>query len=82
MVKKEDNMTQKKITNKDRDQQLGYLTNTLSRCFNVLGAYIEYKGDDADFKKFLIDKDAEMKKKAEEENAAKDDNKSSDKSDS
>ena len=47
-----------------------------------MGASIEFKGDDADFKKFLIDKEEEMKKKAEEENATKNDNKSSDKSDS
>ena len=81
--KKEDNMAnQKKITNKDRDQQTAFLTQQLARCFNLIGAYIEFKGDDADFKKFLIDKEAEIKKKAEEENAAKNDNKSSDKSDS
>ena len=75
---------QKKITNKDRDQQLGYLTNTLTRCFNVLGAYIEYKGDEVEFKKFLVEKDAEAKKKWEEKNKndAKNVVESSDKGDS
>ena len=53
--KKEDNMTKPKITNKDRDQQTAFLTQQLARCFNLIGAYIEFKGDDADFKKFLID---------------------------
>ena len=82
MVKKEDIMTQKKITNKDRDQQIGWLTQTLNRCFGILSTYIEFEGNDVEFKKYLVEKDAELKKKAEEENAAKNDNKSSDKSDS
>ena len=71
-------------TNEDRDKQIGWLTQTLNKCFNILGAYIEYKGDDAEFKKFLIDKEEEMKKQQEEK--AKNDTKvsdtSSDKSDS
>ena len=74
----------KKPTNKDRDQQLGWLTQTLNKCFNILGAYVEFKGDDTEFKKFLIDKEEEMKK--QQEAKAKDDTKvsdtSSDKSDS
>ena len=77
-------MAKPKITNKDRDQQLGYLTNTLTRCFNVLGAYIEYKGDEVVVKKFLVEKDAEAKKKWEEKNKndAKNVVESSDKGDS
>tara|TARA_R100000231_G_C5322553_1_gene163869 strand:+ start:262 stop:489 length:228 start_codon:yes stop_codon:yes gene_type:complete len=75
-------MTKPKITNKDRDQQITYLTQTITKCFNLLGAYIDFKGDEVEFKKFLVEKEAEMKKKAEEQNATKDDNKSSDKSDS
>ena len=77
-------MAKPKITNKDRDQQLGYLTNTLTRCFNVLGAYIEYKGDEVEFKKFLVEKDAEAKKRWEEKNKndAKNVVESSDKGDS
>ena len=58
-------MANKKITNKDRDQQLGYLTQTVSRCFNLLGAYIDVKGDDVEFKKFWIEKEAEAKKEME-----------------
>ena len=61
-------MANKKITNKDRDQQLGYLTQTVSRCFNLLGAYIDFKGDDVEFKKFLIEKEAEAKKEMEKKN--------------
>ena len=74
----------KKPTNKERDQQLGWLTQTLNKCFNILGAYIEFKGDDTEFKKFLLDKEEEMKK--QQEAKAKNDTKvsdtSSDKSDS
>ena len=66
----------KKPTNKERDQQLGWLTQTLNKCFNILGAYIEFKGDDAEFKKFLIDKEDKMKKQQEEK--AKNDTKVSD----
>ena len=78
-------MTEKKApTNEDRDKQLGWLTQTLNKCFNILGAYVEFKGDDAEFKKFLIDKEEEVKK--QQEAKAKDDTKvsdtSSDKSDS
>ena len=69
-------MTNKKPTNKERDQQLGWLTQTLNKCFNILGAYIEFKGDDTEFKKFLIDKEEEMKK--QQEAKAKDDTKVSD----
>ena len=61
-------MANKKITNKDRDQQLGYFTQTVSRCFNLLGAYIDFKGDDVEFKKFLIEKEAEAKKEMEKKN--------------
>ena len=57
---------QKKPTNEERDQQIGWLTQTVNKCFNILGAYVEFKGDDAEFKKFLIDKEAEMKKQQEE----------------
>ena len=74
----------KKPTNKERDQQLSWLTQTLNKCFNILGAYIEFKGDDTEFKKFLLDKEEEMKK--QQEAKAKNDTKvsdtSSDKSDS
>jgi hypothetical protein len=61
-------MANKKITNKDRDQQLGYLTQTITRCFNIIGAYIDFKGDDVEFKKFLIEKEAEVKKEMEKKN--------------
>ena len=62
----------KKPTNKERDQQLGWLTQTLNKCFNILGAYIEFKGDDTEFKKFLLDKEEEMKKQQKEANATND----------
>ena len=74
----------KKPTNAERDQQIGWLTQTVNKCFNILGAYIDFKGDDAEFRKFIIDKEAEMKK--QQEAKAKNDTKvsdtSSDKSDS
>ena len=77
-------MTGKKPTNKERDQQIGWLTQTLNRCFNILGAYIEFKGDDTEFKKFLLDKEEEMKKqqKAKAKNDTEVSSTSSDKGDS
>ena len=73
-------MANKKPTNKDRDQHLGWLTGNLNKCFNLLGAYIEYKGDEVEFKKFLIDKEEQLKK--ESKNDTKDDSQPSDKGDS
>ena len=55
-------MTQKKLTNKDRDTQIAWLTNMVSNNGKVFAAYLEYKGESADFQKFLIDFNENLKK--------------------
>ncbi len=72
-------MANKKPTKKERDQQITYLTHQVHQLNLVFGAYVKYKGDETDFQKHLVDLNAKLK---EEENAAKNDNKSNDKSDS
>ena len=69
-----------KLTNKERDQQLQWLTSQVANLNRLLGVYVEYKGDSADFQKHLIDLNEEMKKK--EQNDTKADIKPSDKADS
>ena len=66
-----------KLTNKERDQQLQWLTSQVANLNRLLGVYVEYKGDGVDFQKHLIDINEEMKKKAE--NDTKTDIKPSDK---
>jgi len=61
-------MANKKATNAERDQQIGWLTGAVNRAFGVLSAYIEFKGDEVEFKKFLIEKEAEAKKQMEKSN--------------
>jgi len=69
-----------KLTNKERDQQLQWLTGQVANLNRLLGIYVEYKGDGADFQKHLIDLNEEMKKK--EQNDTKANTESSDKADS
>ena len=69
-----------KLTNKERDQQLQWLTSQVANLNRLLGVYVEYKGDSADFQKHLIDLNEEMKKK--EQNDTKADIKQSDKANS
>ncbi len=69
-----------KLTNKERDQQLQWLTSQVHNLNRLLGAYIDFEGKSADFQKHLIDLNEEMKKK--EQNDTKADTKSSDKADS
>ena len=69
-----------KPTNKERDQQLQWLTSQVANLNRLLGVYVEYKGDSADFQKHLIDLNEEMKKK--EQNDTKTDIKPSDKANS
>ena len=58
-------MTQKKLTNKDRDQAIKWLTTQLTQLQRVFSAYIDYKKDSVDFQKHLIDLNEELKKKSE-----------------
>ena len=69
-----------KLTNKERDGQLQWLTSQVANLNRLLGVYVEYKGDSADFQKHLIDLNEEMKKK--EQNDTKADIKPSDKANS
>ena len=54
-----------KLTNKQRDQQITWLTSQVDNLNRLLATYIEYKGDSANFQKYLIDLNEEMKKKAQ-----------------
>jgi hypothetical protein len=66
-----------KITNKERDGQLQWLTSQVTNLQRIVGSYIEFKGDSADFQKRLIDLNEELKKKAKDD--TKTDTKSSNK---
>ena len=63
-------MTQKKLTNKDRDTQISWLTNMVSNNGKVFAAYLEYKGESADFQKFLIDFNENLKKEKQNDTKA------------
>ena len=54
-----------KLTNKQRDEQITWLTSQVSNMNRILATYIEYKGDSVDFQKHLIDLNEEIKKKAQ-----------------
>ena len=54
-----------KLTNKQRDEQITWLTGQIANMNRLLATYIEYKGDSVDFQKHLIDLNEEMKKKAQ-----------------
>jgi hypothetical protein len=64
---KGDNMA--KITNKDRDQQIRFLTQSFVNLQKVVSLYIDFKGDDVDFKKHLIDVQAKEKEMANDTEA-------------
>ena len=54
-----------KLTNKQRDEQITWLTSQVTNMSRLLATYIEYKGDSVDFQKHLIDLNEEIKKKAQ-----------------
>ena len=66
-----------KLTNKQRDQQITWLTSQVDNLNRLLATYIEYKGDSANFQKYLIDLNEEIKKTAQNDtsNASKVDSK-------
>ena len=66
---------QTKLTKKDRDQQITWLTNSLIQTSRVLEEYIKFKGDNVDFKKRLVEISEEEKAKNDSSNASKVDNK-------
>ena len=51
-----------KLTNKQRDDQITWLTSQATNMNRLLATYIEYKSDSVDFQKHLIDLNEEMKK--------------------
>ena len=59
-----------KLTNKQRDEQITWLTSQVSNMNRLLATYIEYKGDSASFQKHLIDLNEEIKKKAQNDTSA------------
>ena len=63
-------MTQKKLTNKDRDPQISWLTNMVSNNGKVFAAYLEFKGEQTDFQKFLIDFNENLKKEKQNDTKA------------
>lgn len=54
-----------KPTNKDRDQQLSWLTGQVNNLGKLFGAYIDFRGQSAEFQKHLIDLNEKLKKKEE-----------------
>ena len=63
-------MTQKKLTNKDRAPQISWLTNMVSNNGKVFAAYLEFKGEQTDFQKFLIDFNENLKKEKQNDTKA------------
>tara|TARA_R100001443_G_scaffold21008_1_gene33231 strand:- start:704 stop:895 length:192 start_codon:yes stop_codon:yes gene_type:complete len=57
----------KKPTNKERDTQLAWLTGQINNLNKLFGAYIDYRGQSADFQKHLIDLNEKIKKEAEDD---------------
>ena len=59
-----------KLTNKDRDAQISWLTNMVSNNGKVFAAYLEFKGEQTDFQKFLIDFNENLKKEKQNDTKA------------
>ena len=55
----------KKLTNKERDHQLQFLTAQVANLNRLLGAYVDFQGNSADFQKHLIDLNEKIKKEGE-----------------
>ena len=54
-----------KLTNKERDHQLQFLTAQVANLNRLLGAYVDFEGNSADFQKHLIDLNEKIKKEGE-----------------
>ena len=57
----------KKPTNKERDTQLAWLTGQINNLNKLFGAYIDYRGQSADFQKHLVDLNEKLKKEAKDD---------------
>ena len=62
--------TMAKLTNKERDQQLRWLTGQIQNMNSLFASYIEWRGLSADFQKHIIDLNEELKKKAQNDTSA------------
>jgi len=58
-----------KLTNKERDQQLRWLTGQIQNMNTLFASYIEWRGLSADFQKHIIDLNEEIKKKAQDDSS-------------
>jgi|TARA_R100000664_G_scaffold16644_1_gene25441 hypothetical protein len=56
-----------KPTNKERDTQLAWLTGQISNLNRLFGAYIDFRGQSADFQKHLVDLNEKLKKEAKDD---------------
>ena len=59
-----------KLTNKERDQQLRWLTGQIQNMNTLFASYVEWRGLTADFQKHIIDLNEKLKKKAENDTSA------------
>ena len=59
-----------KPTNKERDTQLAWLTGQISNLNRLFGAYIDFRGQSADFQKHLVDLNEKLKKEAKDDTKA------------
>lgn len=62
--------TMPKLTNKERDQQLRWLTGQIQNMNSLFASYVEWRGLSADFQKHIIDLNEELKKKAKDDTSA------------
>ena len=58
-----------KLTNKERDQQLRWLTGQIQNINTLFASYVEWRGLSADFQKHIIDLNEEIKKKAQDDSS-------------
>ena len=59
-----------KLTNKERDQQLRWLTGQIQNMNSLFASYVEWRGLSADFQKHIIDLNEKLKKKAQNDTSA------------
>ena len=59
-----------KPTNKERDQQIAWLTGQINNFGKLFGAYVEYRGQSAEFQKYLIDLNEKLKKEGKNDTKA------------
>ena len=58
-----------KLTNKERDQQLRWLTGQVQNMNTLFASYVEWRGLSADFQKHIIDLNEDIKKKAQDDSS-------------